>query len=71
MYISLVRQKAVFRLDEKGTEAAAVTMVAVNERAALLESRPRELHFDRPFVYMILDLESRIPLFVGIMDNPG
>lgn len=46
-------------------------MVAVNECAALLESRPRELHFDRPFVYMILDLESRIPLFVGIMDNPG
>ncbi len=71
MYISLVRQKAVFRLDEKGTEAAAVTMVAVNECAALLEPRPRELHFDRPFVYMILDLESRIPLFVGIMDNPG
>ncbi len=71
MYISLVRQKAVFRLDEKGTEAAAVTMVAVDECAALLETRPRELHFDRPFVYMILDLESRIPLFVGIMDNPG
>lgn len=71
MYISLVRQKAVFRVDEKGTEAAAVTMVAIAECAALLEPRPRELYFDRPFVYMILDLESRIPLFVGIMDNPG
>ncbi|MCI9074057.1 MAG: serpin family protein [Lachnospiraceae bacterium] len=71
MYISLVRQKAVFRVDEKGTEAAAVTMVAIAERAALLEPRPRELYFDRPFVYMILHQESQIPLFVGIMDNPG
>ena len=71
LYISLVRQKAVFRLDEKGTEAAAVTMVAVKNCAALIEPEPRKLYFDRPFVYMILDLENRVPLFVGIMDDPG
>ncbi|MDE6674100.1 MAG: serpin family protein [Acetatifactor sp.] len=69
--ISLVRQKAVFRLDEKGTEAAAVTMVVVNKCAAIVETQPRELYFDRPFVYMILDLETQVPLFVGIMDDPG
>ena len=71
LYISLVRQKAVFRLDEKGTEAAAVTMVAVKNCAALIEPEPRKLYFDRPFVYMILDLETQVPLFVGIMDDPG
>ncbi len=70
LYISLVRQKALFRVDEKGTEAAAVTLVAVAGGAAMSLSEPRQLYFDRPFVYMILDLETQVPLFVGIMDNP-
>lgn len=71
MYISLVKQKAVFRVDEKGTEAAAVTLVAMEECGALIEPEPRELYFDRPFVYMILDLEAQVPLFVGILDDPS
>lgn len=71
LYISLVQQKAVFRLDEKGTEAAAVTMVVMKECGVLVEPEPRELYFDRPFVYMILDLETQVPLFVGIMDDPS
>ena len=70
LYISLVRQKAVFRVDEKGTEAAAVTIVEARDGCASM-SEPRELYFDRPFVYMILDLETQVPLFVGIMDNPA
>lgn len=71
LYISLVKQKAVFRVDEKGTEAAAVTIVAVEDGCALIEPEPRELFFDRPFVYMILDMETQVPLFVGIMDDPS
>ncbi|MDE6675753.1 MAG: hypothetical protein K2K19_13265, partial [Acetatifactor sp.] len=70
LYISLVKQKALFRVDEKGTEAAAVTLVAVAGGAAMPLSEPRQLYFDRPFVYMILDLETQVPLFVGIMDAP-
>ena len=68
--ISLVRQKAVFKMDEKGTEAAAVTMVVMSKCTAIVEPQPRKLYFDRPFVYMILDLETQVPLFVGIMDDP-
>ncbi len=71
LYISLVRQKAVFRVDEKGTEAAAVTMVELQDGCAMALSEPRRLYFDRPFVYMILDLETQVPLFVGIMDDPA
>ena len=26
--------------------------------------------FDRPFVYGIIDVETGIPLFIGIMENP-
>ena len=69
--ISLVQQKAVFKMDERGTEAAAVTMVVMNKCTAIVEPQPRKLYFDRPFVYMILDLETQVPLFVGIMDDPS
>ena len=71
LYISLVRQKAVVKLDEEGTEAAAATMVAMKECAmAMPEKQPMEVYFDEPFLYMIMDMESKTPLFMGVMDNP-
>lgn len=69
IYISLVRQKAVVKVDEEGTEAAAATEVAMAECTALLEE-PIEMYFDKPFLYLIMDMETEIPLFMGIMDNP-
>ena len=72
LYISLVRQKAVFIVDEEGTEAAAVTEVSMNECAAFEDPvLPQEVHFDHPFLYMILDKETDMPLFLGIMDDPS
>ena len=72
LYISLVRQKAVVKLDEEGTEAAAVTMVAMKECAsAAMVEKPIEVFFDEPFLYMIVDMESRTPLFIGVMDDPS
>jgi serine protease inhibitor len=29
-----------------------------------------EMTFDRPFLYGIVDLESTLPLFVGVLENP-
>ena len=70
LYISLVRQKAVIKVDEEGTEAAAVTMVETVATSAMAPVDPIEVYFDEPFLYMIMDMESRIPLFMGVMDNP-
>lgn len=70
LYIDLVRQKAVFILDEEGTEAAA-TMVMMNQCCALEPELPLEVHFDKPFLYMILDPETDVPLFMGVMDDPS
>ena len=69
LYISEVKQKTYIKVDEKGTEAAAVTSVEME-----LTSMPVELPkivFDRPFVYGIIDVETGIPLFIGIMENPS
>ena len=70
LFISLVRQKAVIRVDEKGTEAAAVTGVMVKSTSAMPEKQPVEVFFDEPFLYMIVDLKSQTLLFMGIMDCP-
>ena len=71
LYISLVRQKAKIIVDEEGTEAAAVTEVVMACGAAMVEPQnPREVYFNEPFVYMIMDLDKELPLFIGILDHP-
>lgn len=71
LYIRLVRQKAVMELNEEGVEAGAVTMVEMDRGAAFYLEEVLEMNLDHPFVYMILDMDTQIPLFVGIMDDPG
>lgn len=69
LYISQVRQKAVFRLDEEGAEASAATEVEL-ARGGVPEGL-RNMYFDKPFLYMIIENETKVPLFMGIMDNPA
>ncbi|MBE5875351.1 MAG: serpin family protein [Lachnospiraceae bacterium] len=71
IYISMVRQKAVVKVDEEGTEAAAVTEVAVADSCAMRTEEPIDVFFNRPFLYMIMDMDTQIPLFMGIVDNPA
>lgn len=70
IFIDLVFQKAVVIVDEEGTEAAAVTEVVVDCASCIIEEPPVDIFFNEPFLYMIVDKEKEIPLFVGIMDNP-
>lgn len=71
LYIDLVRQKAKIIVDEEGTEAAAATAAIMECGAALPIEPPKEVFFDRPFVYMIMDMDREIPLFIGILDSPA
>lgn len=72
MYIEKVQQKSKIIVDEEGTEAAAVTSVEMlRVTGAYNPERPIDICFDEPFLYMIMDKERKVPLFVGIMDNPG
>ena len=69
LFISEVKHKTFIKVDEKGTEAAAVTSVEVTE-TAMINDIPKVV-FDRPFIYGIIDTETGIPLFMGIMENPS
>jgi serpin B len=67
--ITEVLHKAFVSVDEAGTEAAAATAVIVGETA--VPGQPVEVTLDRPFVFLIRDIETGAILFVGRVLNPG
>lgn len=64
LYIGMMRQKAAITVNEKGSEAAAVT-VAGMEYTAVKEFPKADFHANRPFVYVISEASSGVILFVG------
>ena len=66
LHISAVVHKAYVDVTEDGTEAAAATAVAFAAMAMLRKPQPDvTLVFDRPFLFVIADTESGLPLFLG------
>jgi serpin B len=68
LFISEVKHKTFCRVDEKGTEAAAVTSVEM--RLTSMPVADETLTFDRPFLYGIMDTRTGVPLFLGVMEAP-
>jgi serpin B len=68
LVITDVFHKAFVAVDEEGTEAAAATAVIVGLTAAPEE--PIEVTLDRPFMFLIRDIETGTILFVGRVMNP-
>lgn len=64
LYIGMMRQKAAIKVNEKGSEAAAVT-VAGMANSAVEEFPKADFHANRPFVYVISEASSGVILFVG------
>ena len=57
------------RVDKKGTEAAAYTMVAVVSRMGAVRPNPINFTADHPFLFMIRDKERGLTLFLGKVDQ--
>ena len=67
--ISDIMQKTYIKVDEDGTEAAAVTAL----RVGAMSMRPQNItpmKLDRPFVFAIIENDSNEVLFVGKIGNP-
>ena len=64
-FLSRVIHAAKIQVNEKGTRAAAATVVETNAGSAPPEEGIT-LVFDRPFLYGIFDLQNSVPLFLGI-----
>ena len=73
IYVSKAVHKTHIDLNEKGTKAAAITYIQVDYENALMDDSNEviELKFDRPFVYMIRDSQSKEILFFGAVYSPN
>jgi serine protease inhibitor len=71
-FISKVRQKAFVETSEEGTEAAAVTEIALEAGGTMPEMnppKPFEMIVDRPFLFAIVDARSEMILFMGVVNG--
>lgn len=70
LYISRVIHKTYIAVNEKGTKAGAATVVEVQNKSAAMEpDEIKTVYLDRPFVYMIIDCEENLPIFIGTMTD--
>jgi serine protease inhibitor len=64
-YITYVKQKTFLKVDEVGTEAAAVTVSGIS-----VTSAPPGIRVDRPFLVAIRERLSGTILFIGAIGHP-
>ncbi len=67
--LSKIVQKTFISVDEKGTEAAASTGIAIAAKA-LDTVAPEVFLADHPFMFFVLDKNSRAILFMGKVTSP-
>ena len=62
LYIGEVIQKTYLKVDEAGTEAAAVTVVTVREKGAMIVKRPKiySMIVERPFLFLLKN--NKLPI---------
>jgi serpin B len=72
LFISEVFHKTFLTLDEKGTEAAAATAVAMMRAAAMVGPKPKpvEVRVDHPFLFAVQHRPSGACLFLGRVTDP-
>ena len=65
-----VAHKTFIKVDENGTKAAAVTDVTVPEECEPFEPEEyKTVTLDRPFVYMIVNNGTNLPVFIGVQTD--
>lgn len=69
LFITDVVHKAFVDVDEAGTEAAAATAVVVGTTS--MPADPIEVLVDRPFLFLVRDIETDTVLFLGRVVNPA
>jgi serpin B len=71
LQIKDVVHKAYVDVGEEGTEAAAATATVMRTLAMVRKPQPDvTLVLDRPFLFMIVDVATGLPLFLGQFARP-
>ena len=67
--LSFVRQDAFIKVDEEGTEAAAVSSAGIIKNTSVGPSSYVVFHADQPFLYLITEADTGAVLFAGRYGN--
>lgn len=67
-YITQAIHKTYIKVNEEGTEAAAVTVIGVEYTSV---STPPVLKIDHPFLYTIVEKQTGTILFAGVVNDPS
>lgn len=70
LFISQVLHKTFIAVNKQGSKAGAATVVEMEATAAMPEPEEiKEVILNRPFLFMLIDCETSIPIFIGtVMD---
>jgi len=69
LFVSFIKHKTYLSVDEKGTEAAAVTSGGMATTSMPLET-PFVMRVDRPFLLIIREVGTKANLFIGKIVDP-
>ena len=69
LYISRVLHKTFITLNETGTKAGAAAVVEISDKNASPWGDGKTVRLDRPFLYMIIDTETNVPIFIGSVNR--
>lgn len=65
--IGSVLHKTHIAVDEQGTKAGAATVVGMSKMSAMGPDEEKTVCLDRPFVYLIVDQQANLPVFIGTL----
>jgi len=68
--IDYVKHKTFIEVNESGTEAAAATVVGAVVTSGPDPSTIRDMHLNRPFLFLIREQTSNTVLFMGLIEKP-
>jgi serpin B len=71
LFIGVVIHKAFVAVDEKGTEAAAATAVAMRAGSVMQEKPPVDFIADHPFLFFLRHRTTGAVLFLGRVADPS
>lgn len=63
--VGSINQKTLIRVDEQGTEAAAVTAISMVTSAMPRPEKIYEMNVNRPFLYILVEEGKDLPIFIG------
>lgn len=69
LYVESILQKTRIIVDAEGTQAAATTIVTMAPTSAPIQAK--SIILDRPFLYMIVNTQTNLPIFMGTVTDLG